>query len=175
MESTYVILVDENDNPVGVMEKMKAHMEARLHRAVSVFIFNTSGEWVLQKRALDKYHSKGLWTNTCCTHPMPGESEIETAKRRLMEEMGIKCELQKIFSFVYKEELDNNLTEHEYDHVFIGFTDEDPVINTSEVLDWKRIPFDKLRKEIISSQSEYTAWFRKIYTDVHDHLLNRNS
>jgi isopentenyl-diphosphate Delta-isomerase len=175
MEETYVILVDDNDNPVGVMEKMRAHTEARLHRAISVFIFNSRGEWILQKRALDKYHSKGLWTNSCCTHPMPGEPEIEAANRRLMEEMGLKCEIKKIFSFVYKEELDNNLTEYEFDHVFIGITDEIPEINTNEVVDWKSILFEEMHKDILSRPSEYTAWFRKIYIEVQEHLHNENN
>jgi isopentenyl-diphosphate delta-isomerase len=175
MGKTYVVLVDENDNPLGVMEKMEAHREARLHRAISVFLFNLRGEWVLQKRALDKYHSRGLWTNACCTHPYPGESETEAAKRRLMEEMGINCEVKEIFNFVYKEKLDNNLTEFELDHVFVATTDEYPVINTNEVLEWKSISFDNLRKEVFSAPEDYTFWFKEIFERVHDHLLNKNN
>ena len=106
-----MILVDESNNPIGMMEKMETHRKALLHRAVSVFIINSNGEWILQKRALDKYHSMGLWTNTCCTHPSPGESDMESANRRLIEEMGINCKLKKLFSFIYKEKLDNELTE----------------------------------------------------------------
>ncbi len=172
MGETYVILVDENDNEIGVMEKMRAHVEARLHRAVSVFLFNSGGEWMLQKRALDKYHSRGLWTNACCTHPFPGEPVYKAAKRRLIEEMGIKCEIKEIFSFIYKEELDNNLTEYEFDHVFIGITEDSPVINTDEVLDWKSISFKEMKEDLHGSPSDYTAWFRRIYLDVYDYLLN---
>jgi len=175
MGKTYVVLVDENDNPLGVMEKLKAHREARLHRAISVFIFNFRGDWILQKRALDKYHSRGLWTNACCTHPLPGESDNEAAKRRLMEEMGIKCEMKEVFSFVYKEKLENNLTEFELDHVFIGMTNEHPVINTNEVLEWKSISFDELRKDLLSNPSDYTVWFKAIFEKVNDHLYNNTS
>jgi isopentenyl-diphosphate delta-isomerase len=173
MEETYVILVDEKDNQTGVMEKMRAHIEARLHRAVSVFILNSRGEWILQKRALDKYHSRGLWTNTCCTHPFPGEPANEAAQRRLLEEMGIKCDIKEIFSFVYKEELDDNLTEYEFDHVFIGMTDEIPVINTDEVLDWKSISFKDMMEDIQARPSDYTAWFRRIYLEVQNYLLDK--
>jgi len=175
MVETYVVLVDENDNAIGVMEKMQAHKLAKLHRAISVFIINRKGDWIMQKRANDKYHSKGLWTNACCTHPNPGESVYDAAKRRLMEEMGIKCSLKEVFSFVYREKLENNLTEHEYDHVFIGVTDEHPSINTSEVLDWKSITFDDLQKDIKNNPADYTVWFRTIYNDVHNHLLNKNN
>ena len=141
-----MILVDESDNPVGLMEKMEAHRKALLHRAISVFIINSKSEWILQKRALDKYHSKGLWTNTCCSHPLPGESDIESANRRLVEEMGIHCKLKKLFSFVYKEKLDDELTEYEYDHVFIGISDTEPDINISEVVAWKKLSFDEIQQ-----------------------------
>jgi isopentenyl-diphosphate delta-isomerase len=171
MGETYVVLVDEDDNPLGVMEKIKAHREAQLHRAVSVFIIDSRGRWILQKRALDKYHSKGLWTNACCTHPYPGESDQEAAKRRLAEEMGLKCEIKEVFSFIYREELDNNLTEHELDHVFVGVTDQEPVINKNEVLDWKRISFDEMKRDIHSNPARYTVWFRKIFEKVHSHIL----
>lgn len=175
MGKTYVVLVDENDNPLGVMEKIEAHREARLHRAISVFLFNLKGDWIMQKRALDKYHSRGLWTNACCTHPYPGESVIEAAKRRLMEEMGINCEVKEIFNFVYKEKLDDNLTEFELDHVFIGITDEHPVININEVLEWKSISFSELRKDVYSNPADYTVWFKEIFERVHDHLLNNGT
>ena len=172
MGKTYVILVDENDNPLEVMEKLKAHREERLHRAISVFILNFRGDWILQKRALDKYHSRGLWTNACCTHPYPGESNQMAAKRRLMEEMGINCEAQEIFSFIYKEKLDDNLTEFEFDHVFVGITDKHPVINADEVMEWKSISFDDLRKDVFSNPSDYTVWFKEIFEKVHQHLNN---
>src|SRR5690606_3613335 len=132
----YVILVDENDNETGTMQKMEAHQKALLHRAISVFICNSNGEWLLQKRALQKYHSNGLWTNTSCSHPFPGESNLDAANRRLFEEMGIKAGLTEIFTFIYKEQLDNELTEHELDHVFFGISDVEPEINPDEVDDW---------------------------------------
>jgi len=172
MKETYVILVDDNDNPLGLMEKLEAHKKALLHRAISVFIINSNGEWILQKRALDKYHSSGLWTNTCCTHPLPGESDIESANRRLTEEMGIDCKLKKLFSFIYKEKLDSELTEYEYDHVFIGISDTDPVINTTEVVDWKKISYEDLHRDILTNPDNYTFWFKEIYKKVNDHLLN---
>jgi len=165
-----VILVDENDNPIGLAGKMEAHRKGLLHRAISVFIVNQEGDWILQKRAHDKYHSRGLWTNTCCTHPLPGEPELESANRRLFEEMGIITELKKVFSFVYKEKVDNELTEYEYDHVFTGITDVDPVINTKEVVEWRRISFEELHHDILKNPDNYTSWFKKIYQDVHEHI-----
>jgi isopentenyl-diphosphate delta-isomerase len=168
-----VILVDIKDNQTGTMSKLKAHREARLHRAVSVFIRNSKGEWLLQKRAANKYHSGGLWTNTCCTHPLPGEDNMDSASRRLNEEMGLSCKLNEVFSFIYKEELDNNLTEYEFDHVFTGISDAVPVINPLEVSDWKYIPFDELKKDIESNPSSYTVWFREIYQNVFDHLTGK--
>ena len=172
MKEAYVILVDESNNPIGMMEKMETHRKALLHRAVSVFIINSNGEWILQKRALDKYHSMGLWTNTCCTHPSPGESDMESANRRLIEEMGINCKLKKLFSFIYKEKLDNELTEYEYDHVFIGISDTEPVINTFEVDDWKKIYYEELQKDIIANPDNYTCWFKEIYENVNYNILN---
>lgn len=173
MNETLVILVDKNDKPLGVMEKIEAHRKGLLHRAISVFVFNSGGEWILQKRAHDKYHSQGLWTNTCCTHPLPDESEIDAADRRLTEEMGLKCSLEKLFSFVYMEKLDNDLIENEYDHVFIGITDSEPVINTSEVVAWKKISFTELNNDIKSNPENYTYWFKKIYERVHSSLTKK--
>jgi isopentenyl-diphosphate delta-isomerase len=170
MKDPYVILVDESDNPTGVTGKMEAHKNALLHRAISVFIINTAGEWILQKRAEDKYHSAGLWTNTCCTHPAPGETNSEAADRRLAEEMGISCNLQELFSFIYREKLDNELTEYEFDHVFFGVTDKIPVINTSEVEEWKAVSFNDLDNDITANPEDYTYWFREIYKKVHSHI-----
>lgn len=170
MNEEQVIIVDENDIQTGSAGKMEAHRNAILHRAVSVFIVDSMGTWLLQKRALDKYHSKGLWTNTCCTHPLPGETVFQAAKRRLSEEMGITCELKEVFSFIYKEKMDNDLTEHEFDHVFTGISDDDPVINTLEVVDWKRISFYELKNDILLSPETYTWWFRKIFEKVNGHL-----
>jgi isopentenyl-diphosphate Delta-isomerase len=166
----YVILVDKNDHETGTMEKMEAHRKGLLHRAISVFVFNTKGEWLLQRRAIDKYHSKGLWTNTCCSHPYPDETTGNAANRRLMEEMGMECTLQQMFSFIYKTKLDNELTEHELDHVFFGITDNIPVINDKEVMEWKYIPFSELQEDVLLYPRNYTVWFRKIYARVLEQL-----
>jgi isopentenyl-diphosphate Delta-isomerase len=172
MGESLVILVDEKDNEIGVMEKLEAHRTASLHRAISVFVLNSQGEWILQRRALEKYHSRGLWTNTCCTHPFPGESNIDAATRRLMEEMGFKCGLRELFSFIYKGEMDSVLTEHELDHVFVGISDETPVINTNEVVEWKKINFDDLHDDILKNPSHYTFWFKRIYQKVNSCLTS---
>jgi isopentenyl-diphosphate delta-isomerase len=170
MTEPRVILVDENDNQTGTAGKMEAHREALLHRAVSVFIVNSSGEWILQRRALDKYHSKGLWTNTCCTHPYPGETNSEAAERRLKEEMGIECNLIELFSFIYHEKLENNLAENEYDHVFYGVSDQTPLINAEEVEEWEAVAFDDLHEDIVQNPSDYTYWFKKIYEKVNQKI-----
>ena len=167
----FVILVDENDNNIGQLEKLEAHRKALLHRAISVFICNSKGEWLLQRRALDKYHSNGLWTNTCCSHPFPGETSHEAAKRRLEEEMGLKADLREVFRFTYKEQLDNELTEHELDHVFVGITDELPSINTDEVNEWKYMCFEDLKTDIENHPEKYTVWFKMIFEEVNRKLL----
>ena len=169
MMQEQVILVDSNDTETGVMEKMEAHRKARLHRAVSVFIVNSKGDWLLQRRALGKYHSNGLWTNTCCSHPKPGESSIDAAHRRLMEEMGMKAKLRELFHFIYKEPLDNELTEYELDHVFVGISDDEPNINTDEVLSWKYVNYQTLKQDIAENPENYTVWFLKIVERVHQH------
>jgi len=157
---TEVILVDENDNEIGTEEKMKAHQEGKLHRAFSIFIFNSKGELLLQKRAKSKYHSGGLWSNTCCSHPMPGEALEKTVHRRLKEEMGFDCELKEIFSFTYKAKFDNGLIEHEYDHVFIGKFDGKPTPNPEEVDEWKWIDVEELKKGIQENPDNYTYWLK---------------
>lgn len=159
-EKKYVILVDEDDQPKGVMEKQEAHEKGVLHRAFSVFIFNPAGELLIQKRAINKYHSGGLWANTCCSHPSPGESTPEAAKKRLEEEMGIVTSLQFAFSFVYNEPLKNGLREHELDHVFTGIFGGDPVINRGEVMDYQWKNTSELLQEIDRSPGEYAVWFR---------------
>ncbi len=169
-DEEFVILVDKADNEIGLAEKFDAHKKALMHRAISVFICNSKGEWLLQRRALDKYHSNGLWTNTCCSHPYPGETSQEAAHRRLEEEMGLKTQLKEIFWFIYKENLDNELTEHELDHVFIGFTDEHPKINTSEVNEWKYLSFEALKADIESHPDKYTVWFKMIFERVRTEL-----
>jgi isopentenyl-diphosphate delta-isomerase len=136
MKKEMVASVDENDNIIGEEEKIKAHQEGKLHRAFSIFVFNSKGQMLIQKRAKEKYHSGGLWTNTCCSHPRPGEPIEKAAHRKLKEEMGFDCEIKEIFSFIYKVKFDNGLFENEYDHVFLGKFDGKPMPDSTEVEDW---------------------------------------
>lgn len=162
-----VILVDSDDTVIGEMEKLEAHQKAQLHRAVSVFIFNSKGQLLLQKRALNKYHSPGLWTNTACTHPRPNESNEDAAVRRLNEEMGIRlANPTKLFDFIYKEELENGLTEYEFDHVFAGITDDAPVPEPQEVCDFKYVETELLIKIIRENPENYTVWLKRIIDRV---------
>ena len=170
MNEPLVILVDKDDRQTGVAGKMEAHHKGLLHRAVSVFVINSRGEWILQRRALDKYHSNGLWTNTCCTHPYQGETTTDAAKRRLIEEMGIECNLVDLFTFIYKEKLDNELTEHELDHVFFGISDDAPEPDTTEVEEWKTVSFNDLHEDIVKNPSAYTYWFKEIYEKVNESI-----
>lgn len=165
-----VVLIDENDCEIGTMAKMEAHEKALLHRAISVFIINSKGEWLLQRRAMHKYHSSGLWSNSACTHPRPGETYLEAAHRRLKEEMGMECELTQLFHFIYKGKLDNELTEHELDHVFVGYSDEIPNFNPEEVCDYKYIAYDDLSKDILAQPDNYTYWFKHVIENVQEHL-----
>ena len=165
-----VILVDENDNQVGVMPKLEAHQKGLLHRAFSVFIFNSKYELLLQKRASSKYHSGGLWTNTCCSHPREGEEILDAAKRRLIEEMGIDTSLRKVHDFIYKAELDNDLTEHEFDHVLYGIYNEDPIINKDEADDFKWIDMDLLNEDIKRNGDNYTIWFKIAFEYFYNYL-----
>lgn len=155
-----VILVDENDNAIGSMEKMEAHRKGRLHRAFSVVVFNSQGEMLLQKRAKGKYHSGGLWTNACCSHPAPGEKIEDSARRRLREEMGIDLQPAFLYKFIYKTTLDQDLCEHEYDHVFVATFNGAPAINHHEVEDWKFVDMNWLKKDILLHPQHYTFWFR---------------
>jgi isopentenyl-diphosphate delta-isomerase len=155
-----VILVDQDDNAIGTMEKMEAHRKGQLHRAFSVVIFNQKGEMLLQKRATQKYHSGGLWTNACCSHPQPGEKIEDAARRRLREEMGIDVAASFSHKFIYRVPLDQDLIEHEYDHVYIGIFNGEPVINRQEVEDWKFVPMNWLRNDIRLHPEKYTYWFR---------------
>lgn len=157
-----VILVDTNDTPVGQMEKLKAHLKGELHRALSILIFNSDGEILLQQRAFSKYHTPGLWSNTCCSHPRPGEDSLEAATRRLQEEMGFTTPLIKSFDFIYKAHFDNGLIEHEFDHVFFGTFDGEPVINPEEANDFKWVKLNNLMEDMRSSPENYTVWFRII-------------
>ena len=172
MRDEWVILVDRDDRETGVMEKMEAHRKALLHRAVSVFIFNDKEEMLLQRRAMSKYHSPGLWTNTACTHPRPGESNVGAAERRITVEKGLKASLQKCFDFIYHAPLDNNLAEHEFDHVFCGVTNDIPQADPAEVMDYKYMEAGELLNDIQKHPENYTVWFRKIACDV---LCNRKS
>ena len=160
-----VILVNEQDVPVGEMEKQEAHEKGLLHRAFSVFIFNTKNEMLLQKRALTKYHSPGLWTNTCCSHPRPNETTLDAAKRRLEEEMGLKVELEHKGHILYKTDhvsagFENGLIEHEYDHLFFGYTDQAPKINITEVDSFEWLSIDEIKRRISEKPEVFTHWFK---------------
>jgi len=164
-----VVLVNEKDEEIGLMGKQEAHEKAVLHRAFSVFVFNSKNELLLQQRAYTKYHTPGLWTNTCCSHPRSGEAVGVAARRRLKEEMGFTCELKKAFDFIYKAPFDNGLTEHEFDHVFTGTYDGEPVINPAEVNDWMWIGMDKLKQDIDANPAIYTVWFKIAFPRVYNH------
>jgi isopentenyl-diphosphate delta-isomerase len=170
MSEEKVILVDKNDNQVGLMPKLEAHEKGILHRAFSIFIFNSKYELLLQKRASSKYHSGGLWTNTCCSHPREGEDTLDAANRRLDEEMGIKTSLRKVYDFIYKAELDNQLTEHEFDHVFYGVFDNDPILNKDEAEDFKWVDMETLNNDIIKDEDNYTVWFKIAFEYFYNYL-----
>ena len=165
-----VILVNEKDKVLGYMEKQEAHIKGLMHRAFSIFVFNDKNELLLQKRAIDKYHSGGLWTNTCCSHPRKNETNIEAAYRRLNEEMGMSCVLNKVFTFTYKAVLDKGLTEHEFDHVFFGFTNQKPKINTDEVAEYKYISIVNLEKTVSTRPELFTEWFLICFPKVINQL-----
>ncbi len=164
-----VVLVNEKDEHIGEMEKMQAHREGKLHRAVSVLIFNKQGDMLLQQRAFLKYHTPGLWTNACCTHPRLGENEIDAASRRLQEEMGITVPLTKIFDFIYKAGFDNGLTEYEFDHVFTGIAEKEPNPDPQEVNACKFVPMQVLVDDISRYPDNYTPWFKIIMKELQIH------
>ncbi|MBR4390835.1 MAG: isopentenyl-diphosphate Delta-isomerase [Bacteroidales bacterium] len=166
----YVVLVDHNDTQIGIMEKMAAHIVPRLHRAFSIFIFNSKGELLLQQRAFTKYHSPGLWTNTCCSHPRNGETMKQATSRRLLEEMGITCEMQEVFTFIYKAPVGLGLIEHEFDHVFFGQSDDTPVINSDEVAAWKYMSLDLIEEDMKVHPECYTEWFKISFDEVRKHI-----
>lgn len=166
-----VILVNPNDEQIGLMPKMEAHEKAVLHRAFSVFVMNANGKIMLQQRAAQKYHSPLLWTNTCCSHQRDGETNIEAGKRRLMEEMGFVTELKEVFSFIYKAPFDNGLTEHELDHVMVGNHNGDPKINPEEVADWKWMFPEDIKRDIGKNPEAYTAWFKIIFERFYNYLV----
>lgn len=165
-----VILVNKHDQPIGEMEKMEAHRKGELHRAISVLVFNNRNELMLQQRALSKYHTPGLWSNTCCSHPRPGESSLQAASRRLMEEMGFQCMLEKSFDFIYRADFPNGLIEHEFDHIFIGRYNEDPRINPEEAESFRWISLIDLRKEMKETPENFTIWFRLIMEQLPEHM-----
>jgi len=177
MEEEQVILVNENDEPIGLMPKMEAHEKAVLHRAFSVFIFNANNELMLQQRAAHKYHSPLLWTNTCCSHQRDGETNIEAGKRRLQEEMGFETELKDTISFIYKAPFDNGLTEHEFDHILVGHFNENPTINPDEVANWKWMPLEAVKEDMTTHPNLYTEWFKIIFDKFYQHinLVNHES
>jgi isopentenyl-diphosphate delta-isomerase len=161
----FVTLVDQQDRTIGTIEKIKAHRDALLHRACSVVLFNDRGQMLLQKRNPAKYHSGGLWSNTCCTHPRPGESPVEAASRRLREEMGIETDLRFAFDFVYRSDFGDGLIEHEFDHVFVGRAEGPPHPNAEEVSDWRWATIEEIADDMERHPSRYTQWF--------PHLLER--
>jgi isopentenyl-diphosphate delta-isomerase len=165
-----VILVDTNDSMIGTMEKMAAHKQFRLHRAISVFIFNRKGDMLLQKRAGNKYHSGGKWSNACCSHPRPGERPIDAAIRRLQEEMGMQCDLEFAFSFTYRAALDNDLYEHEYDHVYIGSTDMVPVPDVREVEEFVYLSPEVVERDLFHNPQLFTSWFKICFDRVMEHF-----
>jgi isopentenyl-diphosphate delta-isomerase len=165
-----VILVNEQDEPIGLMNKMEAHEKAVLHRAFSVFVLNDKNEVMLQQRAHHKYHSPLLWTNTCCSHQRAGETNIEAGKRRLFEEMGFETELKELFHFIYKAPFDNGLTEHELDYVMIGYYDDAPVINLDEVESWKWMPIEAIKDDMLANPNSYTVWFKIIFDEFYHYL-----
>ena len=168
MENDKVILVTEHDDMVGIMDKMEAHKQGLLHRAFSIFIFNRKGEMLLQQRALNKYHSAGLWTNACCSHPMPGEKTQDAAHRRLMEELGFDTTIEKIFDFVYKAKFDNGLTEHEFDHVFAGEYEGKLNVDTGEVNDFCYKEIQEIKNTMETHPQKYTAWFHIAFPKIEE-------
>ena len=168
-----IVLVDEyghdlfnQDGRLSIMEKIEAHRRGLLHRAISVFIFNDRNELLLQKRAAGKYHSPQKWTNTCCTHPSPGETPFMAAQRRLSEEMGLVAILTEVFTVLYRVDVGNGLTENEFDHVFLGVSNQNPNPNPTEVSDWSWATIEKLKQELIRSPEEYSPWLRYIFSEV---------
>jgi isopentenyl-diphosphate delta-isomerase len=158
-----LILVDQHDRKKGFAPKLQAHQQGLLHRAFSIFIFDQAGRLLLQQRAFGKYHSQGLWTNTCCGHPKPGERTMAAAKRRLQEEMGMTCPLRKVSTLLYREQVSNQLIEHEFDHIFVGISHCDPVANSEEAHAWQWLQLSQISKRIDAAPERFTIWFRRIF------------
>ncbi len=174
MEEEQVILVNELDQQIGLMPKLEAHEKAILHRAFSVFVLNDKNEIMLQQRAHQKYHSPLLWTNTCCSHQREGETNIQAGNRRLFEEMGFNTELKELFHFIYKAPFDNGLTEHELDHVMIGYYNGEPLINSEEVEDWKWMKIEDIKEDMLLNPEIYTVWFKIIFDEFY-HFLEEHT
>jgi isopentenyl-diphosphate Delta-isomerase len=170
MEEEKVILVNELDEQIGLMPKLEAHQKAVLHRAFSVFILNDKKEIMLQQRAQHKYHSPLLWTNTCCSHQREGETNIQAGNRRLFEEMGFRTEIKELFHFIYKAPFDNGLTEHELDHVMVGYYNDAPQINPEEVQDWKWMKIEDVKNDMLIHPESYTVWFKIIFDEFYHFL-----
>jgi isopentenyl-diphosphate delta-isomerase len=169
-----VILVNTKDQQVGIMEKLEAHKQGLLHRAFSVFIFNDEGEMLLQRRAAGKYHSSLLWSNACCSHPLPGEDTAVAAQRRLIEEMGFNTPVEKVLDFIYTADVGNELVEYEFDHVFVGYYNGDILINKSEVAEYAFSSLQDIKKDIDQNPANYTAWFRLLFQQVETWWLENN-
>ncbi|MBF4695565.1 isopentenyl-diphosphate Delta-isomerase [Fusibacter ferrireducens] len=169
-ESEMIIKVDENDNVLGAIEKMEAHYKGVLHRAFSILVFNSNKQLLLQRRSLSKYHTPGLWTNTCCSHPRFGERTEDAVNRRLQEEMGFQCELSERFDFIYKTMFETDLHEYEFDHVFIGYYDGDVAINLDEVAEYKWLDLDAIKLDIEKSPEQYTFWFKHLLALFEDQI-----
>jgi isopentenyl-diphosphate delta-isomerase len=174
MEEEKVILVNELDEQIGLMPKLEAHEKAILHRAFSVFVLNDKNEIMLQQRAHQKYHSPLLWTNTCCSHQRENETNIQAGNRRLFEEMGFSTELKELFHFIYKAPFDNGLTEHELDHVMIGYYSGEPKINSEEVEDWKWAKIEDVKSDMLLNPEIYTVWFKIIFDEFY-HFLEEHT
>lgn len=170
MKEEQVILVNENDEQIGLMPKMEAHEKALLHRAFSVFVFNEKNELMIQQRAMGKYHSPGLWTNTCCSHQREGETNIEAGKRRLQEEMGFTTDLKDTISFIYKAPFDNGLTEHEFDHILVGYYNGEPDLNPDEVHAYKWVDLETLKEDMVKNPQIYTEWFKIIFDKYYKYI-----
>ena len=173
-----VVLVDEHghdlfnqDGRLSTMDKIEAHRRGLLHRAVSIFVFNDKNELLLQKRAVDKYHSSKKWTNTCCTHPSPRETPLMAAQRRLIEEMGLVATLTEAFTFSYRADVGNGLTENEFDHIFFGVSNQNPNPNPTEVADWNWVTVEELEQELIKNPKEYSPWLRQCLSKVIEYKL----
>lgn len=170
MKEEKVLLVDTQDRVLGTMPKLEAHQKGVLHRAFSVFILNRQNALMLQQRAWDKYHSPGLWTNTCCSHQREGEDSLAAGKRRLQEEMGLESPLTPLFTFIYKAPFDNGLTEHELDHVLLGYSEQSPNPNPQEVADWQWMPLEEVQQKLTEQPEQFTVWFKIIFERFYAHI-----